>query len=176
MPYLFGVRDAKIARWTAADTWGTLYDLPAVNRVEYNPAFVSGQLEGDDVEVDSFSKMIAVEGRVVFGDNPIIRPELYSIIVGSTNTSSGSKVRIEMGSEYPYYFGLAWKVVQTDNSAEDHFLIKKCRITNMQVAAAYGGYVVPELSFRGVADADENITEFVQGQALDTALAMPLTF
>lgn len=176
MAYLFGVRDAKIALWLSAGSYGTLYDLPAVNRIEYNPAMTAGQLEGDDAEVDSFAKMVAVEGRVVFGDNGTVRPELLQIILGSTNTSSGSKERMKIGSAYPNYFGLAWKVVKSDNSGEDHFFIYKCRITNLQYSAQYGGYVVPELSFRAVTETDDNIMETVQDQALNTALAMPLTF
>lgn len=177
MAYLFGVRDAKIALRLAAGSYGTLYDLPAVNRIEYNPVFTSGQLEGDDAQVDSFAKMIAVEGRVVFGDNGTVRPELMQIILGSTNTSSGSKERMKIGSAYPNYFGLAWKVVKSDNSGEDHFFVYKCRVNTMNYSASYGGYVVPELSFRGVTeDSDNNAMEIVQDQALDEALAMPLTF
>lgn len=176
MAYLFGVRDAKIALWVSDGSYGTLYDLPAINRVEYNPAMISGQLEGDDAEVDSFAKMVAVEGRLVFGDNGTVRPELMQILVGSSNTSSGGKEQMKIGSSYPNYFGLAWKVVKSDNSGEDHFHVYKARITNLTYSAQYNGYVVPEISFRGVADTNGNMLEIVQDQALDTALAMPLTF
>lgn len=175
MAYLYGVRDAKIAQWLSSGSWGTLYDLPAVNRIEYNPTLTEGQLEGDDELVDSYAKIIGVEGRVVFGDNGTVRPELMQIILGTSNASSGSKERMKVGASNPNYFGIAWKIVNSENTGEDHFLIYKARITNLQYSAQYGGYVVPEISFRGVADANYAM-EIVQDQALDEALAMPLTF
>lgn len=177
MGYLYGVRDAKIALLLTEGSYGTLYDLPAVNRVEFNPTFSSAVLEGDDAEVDSASKIIAVEGRIVFGDNTTVRAELMSILLGSSNTSSGSKEKIKLGANNPNYFGLAWKVVHSDNAAEDHFLVYKAKVTAMNYAAAYNAYVVPEISFKGVAQAgDGQAMEIVEDQTLSTALAMPLTF
>lgn len=175
MAYLFGVRDAKIALWQATGLYGTLYDLPAVNRVEYNPTFSEGQLEGDDEIADSYAKIIGMEGRVVFADSTTVRPELMQILLGSTNTSSGSKERMKIGATNPHYFGLAWKIVSSENSGEDHFLVYKARITGLQYSAQYNGYVVPEVSFRGVSDGGYAM-EIVQDQTLNTALAMPLTF
>lgn len=175
MAYLFGVRDAKIAMWLSSGAYGTLYDLPAVNRVEYNPTLSEGQLEGDDEIVDSYAKIIGVEGRVVFGDSTTVRPELMQILLGSTNASSGSKERMKIGAANPNYFGLAWKVVSSESGGEDHFLVYKARITGLQYSAQYNGYVVPEVSFRGVADGGYAM-EIVQDQTLNTALAMPLTF
>ena len=177
MAYLYGVRDAKIALWLADGSYGTLYDLPAVNTVEFNPALTSAQLEGDDSEVESTSKMVAVEGRVVFGDNTTVRPEIMTILLGASNTSSGGKERMKIGASNPNYYGLAFKVVHSDNSGETHFHVYKCRISNFQYRASYNGYVVPEISYRGVTQAsDGHALEIVQDQALNTALAMPLTF
>lgn len=175
MAYLFGIRDAKIALWLSSGAYGSLYDLPAVNRIEYNQTLSEGQLEGDDEIVDSYAKIIGVEGRVVFGENTTVRPELMQILLGTTNTSSGSKERMKLGATNPNYFGLAWKVVTSESGAEDHFLVYKARINNVSYSAQYNGYVVPEISFRGVADASY-VMEIVQDQALNTALVMPLTF
>lgn len=175
MGYLYGVRDAKIALWNSTGSYGTLIDLPAVNRVEYNPRTSTGELEGDDEVVDSFSKIIGVEGRIVFADTNVVRSDIMNLLLGADVTSSGSKKKITIGEHNPNYFGLCWKVVVTDNSGEDHFMVYKARITNIQYSAAYGGYTVPEVSFTGVAD-NGDVIEVVENQPIDTALAMPLTY
>lgn len=175
--YKFGVNDAKIAVWNSTGSYGSLVDLIAINTVEFNLRIQSAVLEGDDEEVDSFGKIIGVTGRVRFGDGAQ-HADVLNVLLGSSVTSSGSKTRVRLGNENLPYWGLAFKVLHTDGSGDEtHFGIMKAKIdSDLRYSASYGGYLIPEFTFRGVNDGSTYKAVERVYQDNTTALALPITF
>lgn len=175
--YKFGVRDAQIALWTASGTYGGLFDLIAVNSIEFRVTSVAAELQGDDDIVDTFAKTNGVTGTVKFGEGAQ-HNAILAVLLGVSSVSSNNKIRTYFGAEDAPYWGLAFKVVHTDASGyETHVAINKGKLTgDLSYSAAYGGYVIPQFSFKGVSDGTtlKAVTRVIQPAS--TALALPLTY
>lgn len=167
--YKFGVRDAKIATWTTTSSYGTLVDLNAVNRIEVQVQTTSAQLEGDDVIADTHAQPTSVRVRVVFGAGAQIMDVLSTLTGETLGSSGGIRTLVNDDGNYPY-IGFRAQVYQTNGTGDNHLIVPKCKLMDgFSYSAAYGGYVIPEITLMGVLDSTNG---FFQIKEHDTAVAI----
>lgn len=169
---LYGVRDVQIAGWQDVNTWDTQIDVYGIREAGIEWVAQTGQLEGDDVIIDSFAKLT---GATITVNNGSVELSGLALISGGTLTSHANylDVNIDGESDMPYV-GLAIRVVGRDG-AEVHYLFPKCSISgNLQHRASYGNYVIPQMQFTAVQQAaGENIMR-IRRYAAATNLELPL--
>lgn len=144
MAYKFGIVDAKIASWTAAQTWGTPYDLDGVQMMTVDVNTVSGVLEGDDEIKDAHAKIISANVRVRFA---FASMQVYNILTGQAYTDSGSVETMTLAPGNMRYFGICGRLDHTDGVGDAHLFLGKCKVMEgFTLGGEYGRYVTPELN------------------------------
>jgi hypothetical protein len=171
--YKFGLKDAKIATWTASETWDTAVDVPAVSVFTASPQTVTAQLEGDDIIADVHAQQTSAQCTFTFGFYSLA---VLAVLTGETHNSSNDDYSMKFGdTDYPY-FGLAGRIDDTQGGGNDIWFLGKCKITEgFTVEARYGQYVIPSVNALAVRDGStyEILTIFQYDAA--TAVTIPPT-
>lgn len=170
--YMYGLRDLKIAAWTSENSYGTTKDVPAAATLTVNLEVQSNQLQGDDVIVDQFAKIIAVTAQAQWG---AVDFEVSEIITGATLVSNADYEDLVVGQDDNVpYFAIAGRVVGS-NAGDLHMFLPKVKLAgNYQFQAQQNSYLLPTLDIRGVWEGD--INGFIRQRkfASATALEIPL--
>lgn len=166
-----GIRLMRIAPWLATDSYGTAHTIRGARNMSLSLVVETDQLRGDDVELDVYSKIIAVEVNLEIAT---IDLELFDTIMGGTLIKTGDYYSWDFGgNDDPAYVGIAGRVVGSGGEGDLHIFIKKARLSsNLALAAQVDTYMLPSATFRGVDD-DGSMHELRNFSAA-TALEIPL--
>lgn len=174
MPYLFGVRDAKMAVWTDTDTYSAEIDLPAVSQFEVTLRYQTATLEGDDRIVDQFSKAIGATVRLRFAESVTLAMDIVNAITGSAIESSAGKRRVGVGDERNRYLGIIAQIMDTEDQGDNHIFLPKAKVTDgLNYSAAYGGYQIKELTLEAVSDDEYKPVYIYEHVAAEDAVIPP---
>ena len=144
--FMYGLSDAKIAVWNAAQSYGTALDVESVKVFGVELDMESGELEGDDIITDSHSKIQAANIKLSFGfkDNDVL-----AILTGVTNTVSTSTESMIFGRDNMPYFALCGRVDKTTGGGDMWLFIPKVKImSGLNFNLAKGAYVEEDISAR----------------------------
>lgn len=150
-----GLRDMKIAAWTAENTWGTAYDVLGAREMSVEFVLETDQLEGDDVVLDRYSKLVSVTLNLAHASVDL---EALDIILGGTLVSNASyeDFKVAETDEVPY-IGIAGRVVGSSSGYDLHMLIPKAKLSgNLRYAAQLNTYLIPSATFQGVHEGTVN--------------------
>lgn len=120
----FGFYEAKIATWSAADTWGTAIDLGACRAAMVDIETVSGRLEGNDAIADLHSQIIAARVRFSFGSEIL---EALEIMLGLEITGTVDLAMIIGKGNMPY-FGFNGRARHTSGGGSNDLFIPKMKL------------------------------------------------
>lgn len=171
-PILRGLRDMKIAAWNSAASYGTAYDVYGAREMGIELVLESDQLEGDDVVLDRYSKIIAVTFRFA---NAAVDLGLLDILSGGALVSNANYEDVVIGeNDNIPYVAMAGRIVSS-SGRDVHVFVPKAKLSgNLQYQAAYGQYVVPQAEFQGVNEGAANGIVRFRNFAAATALEIPL--
>lgn len=168
-----GLRDLKLAAWTAENSYGTAMDVYGAREMTVELVVESDQLEGDDVVIDRYTKIIAVNFSWAMGSVDL---ELLDVLIGGTLVSNGDYEDLRIGEDDSVpYVAMAGRVVGSDAAHDLHIFVPKAKISgNVQYQAQYGAYMIPQAEFQGVNEGTINgLARFRKFTAL-TTLTIPL--
>lgn len=169
----YGIRDAKIATWTAANSYGTAVDIGAIHDFGITLELESAELDGDDVVVDRFSKVKSVMANLAYGS---VNQQVLSIFTGGTLVSNAAYEDVLLGqNDNIPYFAIAGRVMGSSILGDLHIFIPKCKISgNLSYKAGYGSYLIPSLDIQGVWEGVVNGFCRMRKFATAATLAIPL--
>lgn len=167
-----GVADLKFAAWNSEGSYGTAYDVLGVREFTLELELESDQLEGDDVVLDRFSKIISA----TFGfEQAAVDLEVLDMITGGTLVSNASYEDIKVDEVSMPYIAVAAKVDASDGGKDLHIFLPKCKLSeNLSLQAQYGEYMLPSASFQAVKEGSTNGIMRARKFASATALEIPL--
>lgn len=168
--YKFGLYDAKIAVWNAAESYGTAQDVVSVQLMGVTFQNESGTLEGDDIITDVHSVTQSVEVRLRFGFNDL---EVYEILTGATNTeSSPDSESMIIGRQSMPYFALCGRVDATEGDGDTQVFLPKVKIMEgFSISMEKGTYVTPEITAMAVYEG----TTYGMGKIINHNTAQAIT-
>lgn len=147
----FGVRDARIATNNEDGTFGTLEDVPSVQRVGFSLATVNAQLEGDDEITATASVVTSGEVTLRMGS---VKPEILAVILGASPSSGGGTrtTKVRGGKQLPY-FGVMAKINAAEGGSDTHLFVPRCKLMGtLEFGFEYGQFAIPEATFSCVVD------------------------
>lgn len=150
-----GLRDMKIAAWNGENDYGTAYDIFGARDMSLELVVESDQLEGDDVVIDRYTKIVAVNFRFA---NAVVDPELLGILTGGASSSNADYEDVMIGENASVpYVAMAGRVVGSDAKHDWHVFVPKAKLAgNLQYQAQYGQYTIPQAEFQGVNEGATN--------------------
>lgn len=171
--YRYGLRDAKIAPWTAENTYGTLLDVDAVQSLTVTLVTQTAVLEGDDVEKDVYAKIKSVEATLRNGD---VSLEVLDLLIGGTLYEGVGYDDLKISeTDSITYFSIAGKVVGTDGGGCTILWIPKCKIFgNVNYQAQQNNYLLPEVQIKGVNEGTINGMLRIRHYDADRTVLIPL--
>lgn len=171
--FSYGLRDIKIATWIAANSYGTAVDVGAAREFTLTINLQTDQLEGDDVIVDRFAKVISVSLNMAYGS---VNQQVLSILTGGTLVSNATyeDLMFDQADNIPY-FAIAGRVVGSHGAGDLHAFIPKCAPAGpISYKAGINSYLIPSLDLQGVYEGTANGFCRLRKFAAATALAIPL--
>lgn len=171
MAFYRGVRDGKIALWTAENTWGTVYDIHGIRNFSITTNISSDELKGDDRVLDQHSRM---ESVTVDWEQADVNLFIMDLLMGGTLVSNATYEDAMVGEEDAPYVGIAGKMVASDGS-EVHMLVPKAKLMgNLVIQAQLDTYSIPAAQFKGVYEGTINQMFRRRKFHVTTALEIPL--
>lgn len=168
-----GLRDLKIAAWTAENTWGTAYDVLGAREMSVEWTMETDQLEGDDVVLDRYTKLVSVTLNLAHASVDL---EALDVMMGGTLVSNASyeDFKVAESDEVPY-IGIAGRIVGSSSASDLHMLIPKAKLAgNLQYRAALNTYLIPSAQFQGVHEGTVNGMMRLRKFTALTGLEIPL--
>lgn len=166
-----GIRKMLIAPWTSTGVYGTEHEIRGARNMSLSLVVETDELRGDDVVLDQYSKIIAVDVNI---EVATIDLQLFDAIMGGTLVFNGDYYNWDFGgNDDPAYVGIAGRVVGSTPDADLHIFIKKARLSgNLALAAQVDTYMLPSATFRGVDDEGSmyNLRNFTAATALEIPL------
>lgn len=171
-PILRGLRDMKVAAWNGVASYGTAYDVYGAREMAIELVLESDQLEGDDVVLDRYSKIVSVTFRFA---NAAVDLELLKTLSGGTLVSNASYEDTVIGEDDNIpYVAMAGRIVSS-GGRDVHVFVPKAKLSgNLQYQAAFGQYVIPQAEFQGVNEGTANGIVRFRNFSATTALEIPL--
>lgn len=144
-----GVVDAKTARRTGVATYGTAYDLIAIDNFEITVNVASAELPGDGGIVDIFSRATKLTIKAKFGFHDLAA---LSAITGQSLSSTASYDHIKLDTIKMPYFGMAFEMEHSDGNGNTVVFIPKMKIVSDFVSFSAGqvAYVTNEVTATAV--------------------------
>jgi hypothetical protein len=171
--YHYGIRDVKIARWLAEDSYGPEIDVDAAREFTVTIVTQSDQLEGDDVIKDTYSKPTSATATV---SNGSVNHEVLAVVSGGTYVYNDDYEDVKIGEDdNSPYFALAGRIVGS-NAADEHILLPKCKASGQGISyeARLNSYLIPSLQVTAVSEGEINgIARFRKFSEV-TPLSIPL--
>ena len=164
----FGLNDIKVTDISYA----TQQDLPAAQRLTFNPRIVSGELPGDDAILAVSSRIVALDWELEAGG---IDLDAYAIMTGYTVSSSGTtpgqqdELQWDKAKCLPY-FSIFGKALGSDCTDDIHVLIYKAKVTEIEGALQDGEFYITSCKGVAIDDGTHGIMEIIQHE---TAEAVP---
>lgn len=168
-----GLRDLKIASWTAENSYGTAYDVLGAREMTATWTVQSDMLEGDDVILDRYTKINSVTLRLAQASVDL---NILDLLMGGTLVSNGDYEDFFIGEtdEVPYV-AIAGRVVGSGGSSDLHLFIPKCKLSgDLQYQAQLNSYLIPAAEFQGIHEGTTNGFMRVRKFTALTALEIPL--
>lgn len=148
--FVFGVEDCKIAVRNSAGSYGTLFDVEAINQVQLTLETTSAQLEGDDLIKAIASKVTSARVQARFGFKSL---ELYEIFTNATYNLGTSGGYVQFDNLAPGYFGMIAKLDKAEAEGNYFFFFPKIKaMSGFSIQGNYGNFVIPEITLMGIAD------------------------
>lgn len=170
-----GVRDAKIAKWNDEGSYGTAYDILGIRNATLSWTIESDELGGDDVVLDRYSNIVAVQ--LTF-EQAAVDLAVLQMLSGGTLTSTADYEDLVLGKEADTvpYVAFAVRVAGSQAGGPDlHFFVPKAKLSgNLQFRAEYQQYVLPGAEFQGVKEGESNGMLRFRKFSAPTALEIPL--
>lgn len=156
----FGINDAKVAVWNAADDYGDITDIMGIQMASTSMQVVSAIANGDD-------KIVAAGSRVTGADLQMrfvgLNLTMISVITGISIDvlSSISNLRFEGGERMPY-FGAILKSL-SEEVGDTWVFIPKCKImSNFTLfQGEFGTFTTPEVTVQAVPDDVWGLANFI---------------
>lgn len=146
-----GLNDAKLATYTATNSYGTLTDVMSVEMARGTAQLVSAIARGDDRITDAAAILEGAELALRFTGIPL---SALAIITGKSVTSISSVNQLQgQGGDPMPYFGLIVKANSSDGK-DLWVFFPKCKIMSNFVffQGEYGSFTSPELTIQCVDD------------------------
>jgi len=155
---VFGVKDCKIAKLltdvTSAPTYDPVIDVPGIQEFGFKPNITSKELKGDEITIDSRSKIDFIEISV---KNAKIALDALEVIFGGTLSSTGSTPNqkhklAQKGADRPHFFKIEAQVIDVDDEDADlHFVSYKAKVSSVGDLGAVGDdYKVVSFTAKGI--------------------------
>jgi len=168
-----GIRDLKIASWTAENSYGTAYDILGARNMSVTWVVETDELMGDDVVLDRYTKLVSV---TVSLEQASVDVEAIDMLVGGTLVSNAQYEDLSIGEtdEVPY-IAIAGRVVGSGGANDLHLFVPKAKLAgNLLLQAQVGTYLIPTAEFQGVHEGDINGMLRIRKFSAATALTIPL--
>ncbi len=168
-----GIRDLKIAAWTAENSYGTAYDVLGARNMSIEWVLETDELRGDDVVLDRFSKLVSATVRL---EQAAVDLAVIDMLMGGTLVSGAAYEDLFIGEndEVPYV-ALAGRIVGSGGGSDLHIFVPKCKLAgNLQLQAQLDTYMLPSAEFQGVQEGEINGMLRLRKFTALTALEIPL--
>lgn len=168
-----GIRDLKLAPWTAENSYGTMYDIHGARNMSVEWVLETDQLIGDDVVLDRYSKLVSVTVRI---EQAAVDIAVIDYFLGGTLVSNASYEDFFIGEndEIPFV-ALAGRIVGSGGTSDLQMFVPKAKISgNLSLAAQQGAYMLPTAEFQGVHEGSINGMMRLRKFTAPTALEIPL--
>jgi hypothetical protein len=156
----FGIHDAKVASWTATNTYGTLTDIMGIQMAQATMQVISAIANGDDTIVAAGSRLTGVQLQMRFVG---MNPSMWAILTGLsvTTISSVKQLQFEGGEKMPY-FGAIIKSL-SEEAGDTWVFIPKCKIMSDFVLfqGEFGAFTTPEVTVQAVPDETWGLANFI---------------
>jgi hypothetical protein len=173
-----GVRKLIIATWTAGSavsgTYGPAYQVLGVRQANLSWVVSSDKARGDDVDLDTFTKITAVSLTIAQATVDTI---VANMILGGTLVSNATYYDLTVGdSNDPPYFSIAYDVYGSNNAGDLHVFIPKAKLSaTPQFNAQVDQYLFPQMQFEGVYEGTlNNMMRMRHYTGTASALSIPL--
>lgn len=168
-----GIRDLKIASWTAENSYGTAYDLLGARNATLTWVVETDELQGDDAVLDRYTKIVSV--TVAF-EQAAVDLEAIDMLTGGTLVSNADYEDLMIGEDdEPPYIAIAGRVVGSGGTSDLQFFVPKAKLAgNLQLQAQLNTYMLPSAEFQGVHEGDTNGRLRMRKFTAATALEIPL--
>jgi hypothetical protein len=169
---LRGIKDIKIAAWTAENSYGTPYDIYAGRGANLQWVVTTDTLRGDDVDVDVFTNLASATLTI---QNGSIDLTVFNMLLGGVLTQNAAyyDFYIQSAVDVPYV-ALAGRV-SGSGGKDIHFLLPKCKLaSNLQLNAQVDNYLIPQWDVHGVNEGPLNGMLRLRQFLVPTALNIPL--
>jgi hypothetical protein len=170
--FSFGLRDAKIAPWTAPGTYGTAVDVESIRVFNAQMETTSGRLEGDDKRTSLYAVPVGGTVQLQFGFKTLdVLAKMSGLTVADSTTA---KALTWIWQPYPY-FGIIAQVYQEDAVGAYDLFIPKCKIMgNLQFGnLAYGQFWSQTVDAEFIEDDSQYGFARVIARATAVALTIP---
>lgn len=147
----FGVNDAKVARWTSTDNYGTLTDVMGIQMAQATMQVVSAIANGDDKVVAAASRLTGVSLQMRFVG---LNPSMLAVITGVALDTISSVINQQfLGGERLPYFGVIVKAL-SEEIGDTWIFLPKCKIMSDFVIfqGEFGAFTTPEVTVQAVDD------------------------
>lgn len=169
--YYRGIRDGKIALWTAVATYGTVYDIGGIRNFSITTNVATDELKGDDRVLDQHSRL---ESVTVDWEQAETNLFVADLLMGGTLVSNASYEDSVIGEEDAPYVGIAGRMVGSDGS-EVHMFVPKAKLMgNLVMQAQLDTYSIPAAQFKGVYEGVANGMFRRRKFYVPTTLTIPL--
>ena len=166
----FGINDAKVARWIATNSYGTLTDVMGIQMAQVTAQVVSAIANGDDKIVASAARLIGGGLQMRFVG---LNPSMLSVITGIATDTISSVINLQIqGGERLPYFGVIIKAL-SEETGDTWVFLPKCKIMSDFVLfqGEYGTFTTPEVTVQCVEDETWGIANFIT-HPIDTAITV----
>lgn len=181
MAITFGLQDAKVAKRTAAGTYGTAIDVPHVQMVNVTMRVISAEGTGDDSLAVVASRIIAGAGQCRMQGVPLA---VLALLTGMTLANEGTSpaeidtLPIVAGARLPA-FGIVGQGLAEEGLGDQVIFVPNAKITSdVQLGQMeYGALSMVEFSFTAINDNvgedGYDIINIIEHETALTTLALP---
>lgn len=156
----FGVADARVARWLATNSYGTLTDVMGIQMAQVSMQVVSAIANGDNRIVAAATRLIGAQLQMRFVG---LNPTMLSVITGIAVSviSSINNLQFQGGERLPY-FGAIIKT-ESEEEGDTWVFMPKCKIMSDFVLfqGEFGAFTTPEVTVQAVPDETWGLANFI---------------
>ena len=168
----FGLSDCKVATWTSAGSYGTVYDVPSIQSLATTLNFTQAQLTGDDQITATAARSIGGQTKMRFGG---LHFDALGVIMGVTATTISSVYQFGVGGgKRMPYFGIVGKILLEEPTSHDLWMfMPKAKLMGdfTVVQGEYGSFVIPEVTVQLVTDTSYGIFNLIE-HLTDTSISV----
>lgn len=147
----FGLKQARMAPWVSAQTWGTIITLDAVRMYSPTLETVNGRLEGDDEIKALFARFISGTVQLEFAVKNI---NIFATMTGMTPAdSSPTSESLVFDTTRMPYFGINGRIDHDSGAGAYEFFVPKCKLMgSLAFTAQYGQFMSQRVEAQFIRD------------------------